>query len=85
MGELAVNLDKLAAEQAQRMTNRAKRGINGVKNPMETLQRLVTKTLGVLQEQGIYAMVLFLHSRTNKDEEKVAKECVMPYLLEMLN
>jgi len=37
----------------------------------ETLERLATKTLGVLQEQGVYAMLLFLFSRTS-DEEKVA-------------
>jgi hypothetical protein len=38
---------------------------------IETLERLVTKTLGVLQEQGVYAMLLFLFSRTG-DEKKVA-------------
>lgn len=38
---------------------------------IETLERLVTKTLGVLQEQGVFAMLLFLFSRTG-DENKVA-------------
>ncbi|MDI9418270.1 MAG: hypothetical protein QM438_11095 [Euryarchaeota archaeon] len=38
---------------------------------IETLERLVTKTLGVLQEQGVYAMLLFLFSRTG-DEKEVA-------------
>lgn len=37
----------------------------------ETLERLVTKALGVLQEQGVYAMMLFLFSRTS-DEKEVA-------------
>ena len=104
MGEITVNLDKLAAEQAQRMiqtipeTARQELEQRAQKEGkpfdekehkrltqkwLETLERLAAKTLGVLQEQGIYAMVLFLHSRTS-DEEKVAKECIMPYLLEML-
>ena len=38
---------------------------------IETLERLVTKTLGVLQEQGVFAMLLFLFSRTG-DEKKIA-------------
>jgi hypothetical protein len=66
-----LNLDKLAAERAQEMVRRAREGIPEVRSPIETLERLATKTLGVLQEQGVYAMLLFLFSRTS-DEEKVA-------------
>jgi uncharacterized protein YdiU (UPF0061 family) len=42
-----------------------------IKKRTETLERLVTKALGVLQEQGVYAMMLFLFSRTS-DEKEVA-------------
>lgn len=66
-----LNLDKLAAELAQSMVNKAKRDVKGVKKPVETLERLDTKALGVLQEQGVYALMLFLFSRTG-DEDKVA-------------
>lgn len=68
-----LNLDKLAAKQAQAMVKTAKKGIDGVKKPVDTLERLVTKTLGVLQEQGVYAMMLFLFSRTSDDEYKTAQ------------
>ena len=70
MSKITVNLDKLAAERSQKMVNEAKK-INEVKKPIETLERLVTKALGVLQAQGIYAMMLFLCSRSS-DEEKIA-------------
>jgi len=66
-----LNLDKLAAEQAQAMVAQAKDGIQGVKKPVDTLERLATKTLGVLQEQGVYAMMLFLFSRSS-DEAEIA-------------
>lgn len=66
-----LNLDKLAAERAQSMVKVAKQGINGVKKSVETLERLDTKALGVLQEQGVYALMLFLFSRTS-DEHNVA-------------
>ena len=41
------------------------------KKAAKALNNLVTKTLGVLQEQGVYAMMLFLFSRTS-DEKKIA-------------
>ncbi|MDM7940460.1 MAG: hypothetical protein QUS07_08975 [Methanothrix sp.] len=66
-----LNLDRMAAERAQAMVNNAKEGIDKVKKPVDTLERLATKALGVLQEQGVYAMMLFLFSRTS-DEYKVA-------------
>ncbi len=78
-----LNLDKRAAEQAQNMVATAQNGIKGVKKPVETLERLATKTLGVLQAQGVYAMMLFLFSRT-KDEEKVATHCIRPQLFQAL-
>jgi len=92
MGESAFNLDKLAAQRAQCMVKRAKEGkscgdqpvqLSKVKKPVETLERLVTKTLGVLQSQGVYAMILFLYSRTG-DEEPVAKWCILPELFSAL-
>jgi len=69
--ESTLNLDKLAAEQAQAMVNEVRNGVEGVKKPVETLERLGTKTLGVLQSQGVYAMMLFLFSRTS-DEKNIA-------------
>jgi len=70
MSQNALNLDKLAAERAQALVSGAKQ-VTNVKKPVDTLERLATKTLGVLQEQGVYAMILFLFSRTS-DEAKIA-------------
>ncbi|MCL5960769.1 MAG: hypothetical protein M1358_15955 [Chloroflexi bacterium] len=65
-----LNLGQKAAHYAQEMVAKA-RVVSSVSKPMETLERLVTKTLGVLQEQGVYAMMLFLYSRSS-DEAKIA-------------
>jgi hypothetical protein len=67
-----LNLDRLAAETAQDMVNDAKNETENVKKPVDALERLATKALGVLQEQGVYAMMLFLFSRTS-DEHKIAR------------
>jgi hypothetical protein len=46
-------------------------GVKDVSKPVETLERLSTKALGVLQSQGVYALMLFLFSRTG-DEKLVS-------------
>ncbi len=66
----ALNLDKIAAERAQKMVYAAP-DTEKVQKPVETLERLVTKALGVLQEHGVYALMLFLFSRSG-DEKKIA-------------
>ncbi|OAG28549.1 hypothetical protein [Thermodesulfatator autotrophicus] len=55
-----INLDKIAQDKAREMLECPDK---------ETLERLVTKALGVLQSQGVYAMMLFLFSRTSKENE----------------
>jgi len=65
-----MNLDQKAAHYAQDMVAKAI-SVSDVGKPAETLERLVTKTLGVLQEQGVYATMLFLYSRSS-DEAKIA-------------
>ena len=72
-----VILDKLAAKTAQRIID--ERGNNTEKS---TLDGLSTKTIGVLQEQGVYAAVLFLLSRFGS--EQFAK-VLMSNLLRLLN
>jgi len=59
------NLDTLAAKAAQEIVNASAR------SPKE-LDILATKTLGVLQENGVYACVLFLFSRTREVEKSLA-------------
>ena len=71
------NMDQLAAKHSQQMVSETLKMVPGTTNKekekkmAKTLDRLVTKTLGVLQEQGVYAMMLFLFSRKS-DELKIA-------------
>ena len=83
MSKKPLNLDKLAAERAQKMVGKAQSGVEGVKKPAETLERVATKALGVLQAQGVYAMMLFLFSRSS-NEALVAKTCIRPQLFQVL-
>lgn len=75
-----LNLDKIAGEMAQKIIAGAKDV--DVSKPVESAERLTTKTLGVLQEQGVYAMMLFLFSRSS-DEQKVAP-CIRAQLFEAI-
>ena len=68
---MVLNMDKLAAECARGMVSAASQGVRDVSKPVETLERLSTKALGVLQSQGVYALMLFLFSRTG-DEKLVS-------------
>lgn len=70
------NLDRLAARHAQHIIRRTK-----LKNPQDDLStqqsagdvdNAVTKALGVLQENGIYACALYLLSRTQAEEQDTA-------------
>lgn len=65
------NLDRLAAEHAQKIIALAKKVEDGKK--VDSLDNVVTKALGVLQENGVYAAMLFLLTRTNKLEKELAR------------
>ena len=56
-----LNLDQKAAQYAQKIVKNGNGDAKGLEN-------LVTRTLGVLQEQGVYAMMLFLYSRSEKEQ-----------------
>lgn len=72
MSSNMLNLDQQAAIQSQIIVR------EGVKvKDAKAVENLITKTLGVLQEQGVYAMMLFLFSRTS-DEEKIAPHICAP-------
>jgi len=70
-----VNLDLMAAQHAQAI-------VSNTQQP-KALDNMITKALGVLQENGIYASALFLASR--KGEEKEQAEVVMGGLLDLLD
>lgn len=56
------NLDYLAAKTAQRIVEESK-GYNAPKD----IENTVTKALGVLQAQGVYALYLYLYSQAEGD------------------
>lgn len=57
------NLDLLAAQAAQQIIK------NTESFKAEEVDNLATKALGVLQENGVYASILFLYSRSSKDAQ----------------
>lgn len=67
-----LNLDQLAAQYAQKI----------VADGRADIENLITKSLGVLQEQGVYACLLFLCSRTGN--EKSLAEKTRPHLYNLL-
>jgi hypothetical protein len=58
---MTLNLDKTAANRSQAMIGACEPSLR------PTLERLATKALGVLQEQGVYALMLFLFSRSSNE------------------
>ena len=63
-----MNLDLEAAKTAQEIIKETK------ESKASEVENLITKTLGVLQENGVYACMLFLYSRTSKSDKIVRKK-----------
>ena len=61
------NLDRLAAQTAQAIVNEGA-GKDG--KGAEKLENMATKALGVVQENGVYAGMLFLYSRGRTPRRK---------------
>ena len=62
----SLNLDRLAARHAQAIIAAAKKNSETAKD----IDNTVTKALGVLQENGLYAAALFLTSRSKKENKR---------------
>jgi hypothetical protein len=58
-------LDQRAAHYAQLIVKESKDNKH-----LDRLDSFITKTLGVLQEQGVYACMLFLYSRSDTERPK---------------
>ena len=82
------NLDFLAATAAQQICEVIGEEVkNEKKVEARNVENLVTKALGVLQNQGVYAMALFLFSRSGKgteDNKMSAEERVAVQILACL-
>ncbi|OAB62042.1 hypothetical protein AY599_22845 [Leptolyngbya valderiana BDU 20041] len=75
MSNTVKNLDRLAAEHAQAIIDNTIDNTKGRK--AGDVENTVTKALGVLQEDGVYACFLYLLAREKENGEAV--------VLEMLN
>lgn len=65
------NLDRICAQFGFQMAKE----VNDVLNKPSDTENLITKSLGVLQEDGVYAFFLYLASQVKegKDEKKASK------------
>lgn len=73
-----MNLDLEAARVAQEIIAETNKEIvptkEGKKKPTKSEgENLITKALGVLQENGVYACMLFLYSRTSNSDKAVSE------------
>lgn len=78
--DLKDNLDFQAASFSQQILKDIKNSASEIKS--FEVENLVTKTLGVLQENGVYACVLYLQSRSSSKDTKISSS-VLKNLLEM--
>lgn len=65
-----MNLDQLSAEYGNKFAKEVTEALN---NKPKAAESLLTKALGVLQEQGLYAFVLFCESRGSQEKEGAKK------------
>ncbi len=87
------SLDYLAATTAQQITQVIGKEVGRRRNAVSAkdTENLITKSLGILQEQGVYAMFLFLLSRSGKEtkygkmkaEERIACQIVSQLIKEL--
>jgi len=77
------HLDRLAAEHAQEVIDNTRFSVDGKPVTGGEVDNVVTKALGVLQENGVYACMLYLLSRTQKKEQKIA-EVITDEMLNLL-
>jgi len=75
--QVQLNLDRLAAEHAQEIIKRT------ADKKASDVDNTVTKALGVLQENGVYACFLYLLAKEKENRTVVVEE--MLKLLEGLN
>jgi hypothetical protein len=74
------NLDLIAAKTAQMVIKHTKEQ----KREASDVENLATKTLGILQENGVYAALLYLYSRSAAKERPIAIQ-IRTYLYHLIS
>jgi hypothetical protein len=78
MNNLQPNLDRLAAQHAQKIIRRLvdeKQADDKEKKKLaDSVDNTITKTLGVLQENGVYACFLYLKAKEKENGDIVVEE-----------
>ena len=69
--QIPLNLDLLCAKHAQIVTKEVMGAFT--EKPAEKAENLITRTLGVLQGQGVYAAFLWLSCRSEKEKTAAQK------------
>lgn len=72
------NLDRIAAQHAQNIIR------DTTQSKKDDVENVLTKALGVCQEQGVYAALLYLLSRSNDVERPIA-QTIKSELVGLLN
>ena len=87
-----INLDRHAAETSQEILNYIDKPVKNGALQAKNIEKLATDSLGVLQEQGLYAFFLYLLSKSGGEtqESELGSEefgacVVMAQLLNLLN
>ncbi len=74
-------LDYLAAKTAQEIL----KGATSLSADAKDLENIITKALGVLQAQGVYALYLYLYSQSGKEKPiQKAAACIVAKIWDML-
>lgn len=68
------NLDRLAAQHAQKIIHCLVDGDKEVKAAAASAENTVTKALGVLQEDGVFACFLYLKAKEKENGDVVIEE-----------
>lgn len=75
MTDLIVNLDAVCARYAYKIVDQEAPRHTLPESDKSKLENTITKSLGVLQEQGVYAFFLFLaHAKKEKGAKQITKQ-----------
>lgn len=76
------NLDQVAAKWSQEIVKDSQEIVKDQEKKKTELENWITKALGILQENGVYAMALYLLSQSEK-ERPLTRDVILKNLLNL--